>query len=134
MLRLKFSLLCVMLGTVCFGQKKNEIVSENIKSIIVTEQKYDGTASRTYKDSETYYDTKGNVIEEFSYKDGKIDTHVKYQYDSNNNKIKEIEIGTDGKVKKTSEYKYQGKLKTEKTVYDEKGKLKSKKTYKYDKY
>jgi len=123
-----------VLGAVGFGQKNDDIVPVGTKSIVVTEQKFDGTASKTFKDSETYYDAKGNITEEITYKDGKVETHFKYAYDANGNKIKEIELTSGGKVKKTSEYKYQGKLRIEKTVFDETGKVKSKKTYKYEKY
>jgi antitoxin component YwqK of YwqJK toxin-antitoxin module len=133
-MRSKFILLGLLLSFSCFGQKKNEIIAEGIRSIVVTEQKVDGTTSRTYKESETLYDKKGNIIEETLYKDGKFDTHLKYQYDALGNKIKETELGSDGKVKKVTDYKYQGTLRTEKTVTDNKGKIKSKKTYKYEKY
>jgi antitoxin component YwqK of YwqJK toxin-antitoxin module len=127
-------LLCLVFSLTCFGQKKDEIITEDVKSIVVTEQKFDGTASKTFKESETYYDKKGNVVEEILYKDGKVDSHFKYQYDANGNKIKETEFNSDGKVKKISDYKYQGNLRIEKVVTDEKGKIKSKKTYKYEKY
>jgi hypothetical protein len=119
----------------CMGQKRSEIEKANIKSVVVTEQKFEGSASKTYKESETYYDNKGNVIEEILYKDGKFDSHTKYQYDAKNNKIKETEISSDGKkVLKVIEFKYNGDFKTEKTVYDANGNVKSKKTYKYENY
>jgi antitoxin component YwqK of YwqJK toxin-antitoxin module len=135
MIRYNLFLLLIICSLSSFGQNKDD--NENtsgLKSVIVTEQKFDGAASKMFKDAETYYDKKGNVIEEITYKEGKVDTHFKYQYDSNGNKIKEIEFTSGGKVKKTSDYKYQGNLRIEKTVTDENGKIKSKKTYKYEKY
>ena len=86
---------------------------------------------KQYKESETYYDTRGNVLESITYKLGKVDKHFKYQYDAENNKIKEEEYDTSGRLKESSDYKYANGLRTEKTVYDSNKKQKSKKTYVY---
>lgn len=102
-----------------------------IKSLIVSEEKSDMIIKKQYKESETYYDTHGNVIESITYKLGKVDKHFKYQYDADNNKIKEEEYDTSGRLKESSEYKYVNGLRTEKTVYDSNKKQKSKKTYVY---
>jgi antitoxin component YwqK of YwqJK toxin-antitoxin module len=108
--------------------------SENVKSIVVTEEKYDMLIKKQYKDSESYYDTKGNLIESITYKLGKVDKHFKYQYDADNNKIKEEEYDLSGRIKESSEYKYSDGLRTEKVVYDPNRKMKSKKTYVYTKF
>jgi hypothetical protein len=108
--------------------------NENIKSIVVTEEKYDMLIKKQYKESETYYDTKGNLIESITYKLGKVDKHFKYQYDADNNKIKEEEFDLSGRIKESSEYKYTDGLRTEKIVYDSNRKMKSKKTYVYTKF
>jgi antitoxin component YwqK of YwqJK toxin-antitoxin module len=89
---------------------------------------------KQYKESETYYDAKGNIIESITYKQGKVDKHFKYQYDQDNNKIKEEEFDATGRLKESSEYKYEGGLRTEKTVYDPNKKVKSKKLYVYTRY
>ncbi len=102
-----------------------------IKSIIVTEVKYDMLINKEYSESETYFDLKGNIIEEIKYKQGKIDKHFKYQYDENSNKILEEEFDSSGKIKESSEYIYEKGLRVEKTVFDSKKKIKSKKFYKY---
>lgn len=102
-----------------------------IKSLIVSEEKSDMIVKKQYKESETYYDSRGNVLESLTYKLGKVDKHFKYQYDSDNNKIKEEEYDTSGRLKESSEYKYTNGLRTEKTVYDSNKKQKSKKTYVY---
>jgi antitoxin component YwqK of YwqJK toxin-antitoxin module len=86
---------------------------------------------KQYKDSETYYDSRGNVIESITYKQGKIDKRFKYEYDTDNNKIKEEEFDPSGKIKESSDYKYVNGLRTEKNVYDSNKKLKSRKTYTY---
>lgn len=107
---------------------------KKIKSLIVSEEKYDMMVKKQYKESETYYDSQGNIIESITYKQGKTDKHFKYQYDSDNNKIKEEEFDTSGHLKEFSEYKYSDGLRTEKTVYDPNKKIKSKKTYAYTKF
>jgi hypothetical protein len=105
-----------------------------IKSLIVSEEKYDMMVKKQYKESETYYDSRGNIIESVTYKQGKTDKHFKFQYDADNNKIKEEEYDTSGRLKEYSEYKYSDGLRAEKTVYDPNKKIKSKKTYVYTKY
>jgi len=104
----------------------------NIKSVIVYEETFDALVSKKLKDAETYYDEKGNIIEEINYKEGKITKHFKYQFDGNNNKIREEEYDPAGKLIEYSEYKIENGLRVEKTVYDKNGKMKSRKTYQYD--
>jgi hypothetical protein len=115
-----------------FSQKTDP--KDKIKSIIVTEEKADLLVKKQYTESETYFDQRGNIIEEIIYKSGTIDTHFKYQYDENNNKIREEEFDSSGKMIEFSEYKYENGLRTEKTVYDSHKKIKTKKFYKYTKY
>ncbi|HBC77288.1 MAG TPA: hypothetical protein DEO60_00945 [Bacteroidales bacterium] len=112
-------------------QKESE---KKIKSIIVTQEKYDMLVARKYKDTEQYFDSKGNLIEDITYKQGKIDKHFKYQYDADNNKTKEEEFDPSGRLIEFSEYKYENGLRSEKLVYDSNKKLKSKKTYVYTTY
>jgi hypothetical protein len=104
---------------------------KKIKSIIVYQEKYDMLVSHRYKDTEQYFDSRGNLIEDITYKQGKVSRHLKYQYDSDNNKIKEEEFDPSGRLMESSEYKFENGLRTEKYVYDAKKKLKSKKTYQY---
>jgi hypothetical protein len=127
-------LIFISLGTglTAFSQKTGSI--EKIKSIIVTEEKADMLVKKQYTESETYFDQKGNIIEEIIYKQGKVDTHFKYQYDENNNKIREEEFDTSGKIKESSEYKYENGHRIEKTVFDSNKKIKTKKFYKYTTY
>jgi hypothetical protein len=107
---------------------------EKIKSLIITEEKADMLVKKQYTESETYYDIKGNISEDIAYKQGKIDKHFKYQYDADNNKIKEEELDSSGKTIESSEYKYENGRRIEKTVYDSNKKIKSKKFYKYTTY
>jgi hypothetical protein len=104
---------------------------KKIKSIVVYQEKYDMLVTRKYKDIEQYFDSRGNLVEDITYKQGKIKKHFKYQYDSENNKIKEEEYDPSGRLIESSEYKYENGLRTEKYVYDPNKKLKSKKIYQY---
>jgi antitoxin component YwqK of YwqJK toxin-antitoxin module len=131
----KTTLLVFILSGIFLSAECQKTPSDvKIKSLIVTEEKSDMLIKKQYKDSETYYDSKGNVLESITYKQGKIDKHFKYQYDSDNNKIKEEEFDPSGKIKETSVYKYSNGLRSEKIVYDASDKVKTKKTYTYTTY
>lgn len=124
----------LILGCALKAECQKSRPNDKIKSVIVSEEKYDMLIKKQYKESETYYDERGNVLESITYKQGKVDKHFKYQYDSDNNKIKEEEFDPSGKLKESSEYKYVNGLRSEKTVYDSNKKLKSRKTYVYTSY
>jgi hypothetical protein len=122
-------LLIIMSNIEVYSQPNNS--PAKIKSLVVYEEKLDVLITKKVKESETTYDSRGNILEDIQYTDGKVDKHFTYQYDSSNNKIKETEFDPSGKVLKISEYKIENGLRTEKTVYDAKMKIKSKKTYVY---
>jgi hypothetical protein len=105
--------------------------SGKIKSRITHQEKIEKGKTIVSIDAEEKYDTKGNTIEEIEYKDGKIDKHNLYEYDSENNRIKETELDASGKPKKIGEYKYENGLRKEKYIYDGNKNLLSKKTYTY---
>jgi hypothetical protein len=131
----KTALLIILVSGNCLSAECQKTGSDvRIKSVIVTEEKHDMLIKKQYKDAETYYDSRGNVLESINYKLGKVDNHFKYQYDEDNNKIKEEELDASGRIKESSEYKYVKGLRTEKIVYDPNGKIKSKKTYIYTTY
>jgi hypothetical protein len=132
---LKHLLFIIFLSTLSLaGISQKSSANDKIKSMLVTEEKYDMLVKKQYKESETYYDSHGNVIENITYKQGKTDKHFKYQYDSDNNKIREEEYDPTGRLKESSEYKYSEGLRIEKIVYDPNKKIKSKRTYTYTKY
>lgn len=122
-------ILIISLNATLNAQQKEP--DKKIKSIIVYQEKYDMLVSRKYKDTEQYFDARGNLIEDITYKQGKVTRHFKYQYDTADRKIKEEEFEPSGRLKESSEYKYENGLRTEKYVYDSNKKLKSKKTYQY---
>jgi len=124
-------LIILILGAALSVEGQKAKYSANVKSLVISEEKYDMLVKKQYKESETYYDIKGNITENITYKQGRVNKHFKYEYDSDNNKIKEQEFDTSGRLKESSEYKYENGLRTEKTVYDPNKKLKSKKTYVY---
>jgi hypothetical protein len=122
----------LFLSLSAYSQDK-KAVKHNLKSVVVTEQKYEkGTPGKAVMDSETRYDKSGNVTEEIEYKLGKVVKHMVYQYDGDNQRIRETELDASGKKIKITEYKYTDGLKTEKTVYDANSKTISKKIYKYE--
>ena len=125
-------LLMISLNARVSAQKKEP--DRKIKSIIVYQEKYDMLVNRKYKDTEQYFDSRGNLIEDITYKQGKVTRHFKYQYDQDDNKIKEEEYDPSGRLIEISEYKYADGMRTEKYVYDANKKLKSKKTYQYTTY
>jgi len=125
-------LLTISLKARVSAQKKES--DRKIKSIIVYQEKYDMLVNRKYKDTEQYFDSRGNLIEDITYKQGKVTRHFKYQYDQDDNKIKEEEYDPSGRLIEISEYKYADGMRTEKYVYDANKKLKSKKTYQYTTY
>ena len=115
-----------------FSQQNS--AQNKIKSVVVYEEKFDKLVSKKLKESETNYDSRGNITEAIEYSGGKINKHFTYQYDSADNKIKETEFDPAGKVTKITEYKIDKGLRTEKIVYDANMKIKSKKTYVYTSY
>jgi len=113
---------------------QNSRTERKIRSIVVTQEKYDMLVTRKYKESEQYFDNRGNLVEDITYKQGKISKHFKYQYDADNNKIREEEYDPAGRLIEYSEYKYENGLRVEKNVYDPNKKLKSRKIYQYTEY
>jgi hypothetical protein len=127
-------LIALMICWAVPAECQKSVSDGKIKSMVVSEEKYDMLVKKQFKESETFYDIKGNVTETTTYKQGKLDKHFKYQYDSDNNKIKEEEFDPTGRLKESSEYKYANGMRIEKTVFDANKKLKSKKTYVYTTY
>lgn len=123
------SFVCTITMLSAHGQ--DYVPGKNIKSIIVTEEKNDMLIKKQYKESETYYDAKGNILEEITYKEGRINKHFRYQYDSDGIKIREEEFDPSGRLIEFSEYKIENGLRVEKIVYDSNKKVKSRKTYIY---
>jgi hypothetical protein len=131
---IKLILIILILGGTVSAKCQKTGSDVKIKSLIVTEEKSDALIKKQYKESETYYDSRGNILESITYKLGKVNKHFKYQYDGANNKIKEEEFDTSGRIKESSEYKYENGLRIEKTIFDANKKEKSKKTYTYTTY
>ena len=129
-----FLLIVLLLGFDATISAQQTASGSKIKSIVVYQEKHDMLVTRKYKDLEQYFDQQGNLIEDITYKQGKVDKHFKYHYDSDNNKVREEEYDSSGRLIESSEYKYENGLRTEKTVYDQNKKIKSKKIYQYTTY
>lgn len=131
----KILLIIVLLGECCFsvyGQDSEK--KKRIKSLIVLEERGDMLIKKPLKESETYYDQKGNILEVIEYKKGKVDTHFKYQFNENGDKIREEDYDPTGRLREYSEYKYEKGLRVEKIVYDPNNKIKLRKIYQYTLY
>ena len=127
--------LLIMAFPLLLSAQDKKAIANKLKSITVHEQKYEkGEAGKVLVESVTKYDQAGNVVEEIEYKQGKVDKHMTYQYDADNNKILETELDAAGKKIKVTTYKYTNKLRTEKIEFDGNRQLLSKKTYKYETY
>jgi len=109
-------------------------IQNKIKSIMVYQEKYGPLSNKKSKELEQNFDQRGNLLEEINYKQGKVTKHFRYEYDENNNKVKEQKIDASGKVVETSEYKYASGLRIEKIIYGSDNKPKSKRTYQYALY
>lgn len=123
----------LLLAIISVNAQQNRFAG--IKKITEYEQDYDkgkpdGVAQIKL---ESIYDASGNLVEEVEYKDGKKDHSIIHQYDKDNRKTKEIEKNALGKVTRTTEYKYENGLKTERITYNSENQIKSKKTYRYEK-
>lgn len=129
-----FILIIMLLAFATSAECQKLGIPARVKSVVVSEEKFDMIVKKQYKESETYYDSHGNIVESITYKQGKVDKHFKYEYDNENNKIKEEEFDPSGKLKESSDYKYLNGVRTEKNVYDSNKKLKSRKTYTYTTY
>lgn len=118
------------------GQNHPDMAARKIKAITVYGQKYEKgkETGSLKKKSAIVYDQKGNVIEEIDYKDGEIEKSFLYEYDAQNNKIKEVEKNGAGKVVKTTVYTYDNGLRKDKIEYDENNQIKEKKIYQYEKF
>ncbi len=119
----------ILIGNAQVNAQDNS--SAGIKTKITHQEKVEKGKKSVSIDAEEKYDVRGNTIEEIEYKDGKIDKHILYEYDSENNRIKETELDATGKPKKIGEYKYENGLRKEKYIYDASKSLLSKKTYTY---
>lgn len=130
---LKHFLLILLASSFCLsaGAQKKADSKPRILSLVVLEEKYDQVVRKPLKESETYYDEDGNVTEEITYKQGKINKHFRYQYDDKGNKIREEEYDPSGKLIEYSVYTFENGLRVEKTVYEPNDKPKSRKVYQY---
>ena len=113
-----------------YSQDK-QIKKNNIKSITETFIDYSSGVEVKYVESDEVYDQNGELVEIKDNKGGKFVMHEKYAYDAAGNKIKEIRYDAKGKIERIVDYKYQGKLKTERIDYFPNGKVRSRKIYTY---
>jgi len=124
----------LMFGLQAFSQSAKTVKNEKILSQTIKEYDYSSGNEKVNIIKYFRYDERGNEIELKEYdKNGKIKKHTESIYDEVDNEISRTYFYPNGKVKKVYKYVYEGKLRTEKTIYDEDGKLQIKREYIYEK-
>lgn len=82
------------------AQVHKKALENRLKSITVSKQDFEA-GGKSMMESMTFYDTRGNIVEEFEYDNlGKETKHIAYQFDENNNRIKETEYKSGEKFPK----------------------------------
>lgn len=132
MKRLSIVLMLIISTVSLYSQSKKEISKAGVKSQIVKEINYENRLTKPQIEQESYYDSKGNLIEikEIN-SSGKITNWMKYEYDADDHVTCEITLNAKGKATLKIVYIYKDGLRSEKLYYNELGKLAKKKTYEY---
>ncbi|MCQ2375348.1 MAG: hypothetical protein MJ069_05555 [Salinivirgaceae bacterium] len=109
----------------------------NVKTVTEYEEVFekDGKEPKKIKKSVTTFDQNGNAVEEIEFEDnGKVKSRTVSSYDAEGNHISDIIYNPDGTIDDKVEYKYNGRLRIEKSEFGAKGKIKKRKTYQYEMY
>lgn len=132
MKQLSIVLMLIISTISLYSQSKKEMNKAGVKSQIVKEINYENGLTKPQIEEESYYDSKGNLIEikEIN-SSGKITNWMKYEYDVNYNVTSEITLNAKGKATLKIVFIYKDGLRSEKLYYNELGKLAKKKTYEY---
>ncbi len=129
------TLLFIVIGVNLSAQKKSKVLENKIHIVTESKEDFDVAKGRTVTDGYNAFDRNGNLIEERKYdKYGRETERITYQYNDDNQKIKETSSKPNGTVNKIEEYKYKDGLKIEKITYYGNGKIKSRKKYNYTFY
>jgi hypothetical protein len=127
-----FALFFCLITVNLFSQSRKKIRDLGIESITETKVDYEDSNGKEIMRFVTVYDDKGNVIKEVDYdKTGKLTEIIAYEYNEDNDKIKETHYRPSKKPYRTLTYKYENGLITERDEYDESNRLVSKKKYIY---
>ena len=107
---------------------------EKVKSVTEVAIETKGGKDIETKKSFQSFDEKGNVTEEIEYDDdGKEKDHATYEYNTQNQKVKETHLLADGKIESVTMYSYdQHGNRASKIVTGKDGTIKSKKVYRYE--
>lgn len=114
------------------AQSPKEVKKHNISTRKVVEIEVErGTNARTIEEYEAF-DLEGNVVEKKDYNsDGELKDWVKFDYNEDNEVVKEIYLDEKGKVIESIVFVFKDGLKREKLYYDSKNRLVKKKVYEY---
>lgn len=152
-------LIVMFINTLCYGQKKRDIIQNRVKSITEMYENVE-EGRKAYKTGFVRYDRTGEVVEELKLKNsgnfdshylyeynnkgnckketsldekGKILFYVEIEYDALGNKVTETQFSATGKKEKATEYKYNAQgMRSERIIVMPNGKVKSKKQYVYE--
>ncbi|MBN1597439.1 MAG: hypothetical protein JW894_04050 [Bacteroidales bacterium] len=125
------SIICITIN----GQSRSNVIQNKVLSQTTYDIDYEDSNGKKVIEQYEKFDIRGNLIEIIQYDSkGKIKDHEKYEYNSDNKKVKEYKLDTNGKVYKTMEYKYKNGLKTERITYDPSNKMVKVKKYEYQFY
>ena len=130
-MRITFVILIFGLVLPVSGQSKKTVKKHDILSQTTYEADYEDSNGKEVIESEEIFDESGNLVEYKDYKQGKLNKWVKYEYNADNDLVKEVKLSADGNILKTEEYKYEDGLKVEKIEYDSKNRIINKRRYVY---
>lgn len=124
-------IICIISGNL-YSQSKKKVKNLGIESVTVVKEDYEDSNGKEILRSETVFDENGNIIKLKDYdKTGKLREIVTYEYNSDNDKIKEVRYRPNNKVDETITYSYENGIITERCKYDASNRLLSKKKYIY---
>ena len=102
-----FGLLAFLSAFNLYSQSKKEIRDLDIVSLKEIEADYEDSDGKETLRFETIFDNRGNTIKELDYdKSGKLTEIITYEYDEDDNKIKEIHHKPNNTVINTYTYTY----------------------------
>lgn len=130
--KIYITLLTVFFTALVHAQSPKEVVKHNIATKQVVEIEVErGTKARSVEEFEAY-DKNGNLIEKKDFNnDGELKEWVKYEYNEDEEVVKEIYLDEKGKVLESIVFVFKDGLKKEKLYYDSKNRLVKKKVYEY---
>ena len=125
-------LLVGIIGNNLYSQSKKKIKNLGIESVTIVKEDYEDSNGKEILRSVTVFDENDNEIKFEDYdKAGKLSKIITYEYNSDNDLVKEIHYKPNNKVSKTITYSYKDGLMMERCKYDGADRLLSRRKYIY---